>query len=98
MSRQDGRFGSAPLRLGTIRKAGTAAPWPDFTPPGHAAPTWRLLYLSPMEERIIRPATSFGSAEQNDQPKRFERPAAQEISLCCEISAYAPDGDDTPLF
>ena len=54
--------------------------------------------MSTMEERIIRPATSFGDAEQTDQPKRFERPAAQEISLCCEISAYAPDGDDFPLF
>lgn len=55
--------------------------------------------MATMEERIIRPATSFGAAEiKNDPPKRFERPAAQEISLCCEISAYAPDGDDWPLF
>ena len=54
--------------------------------------------MATMEERIIRPATSFGDAEQTNQPKRFERPAAQEISLCCEISAYAPDGDDFPLF
>lgn len=29
---------------------------------------------------------------------RFERPSIEEISLCCEISAYAPDGDDRPLF
>jgi len=55
--------------------------------------------MLPMEERIIRPATSFGSADlNNDEPKRFERPSAREISLCCEISAYAPDGDDRPLF
>lgn len=53
-----------------------------------------------MEERIIRPATSFGDAAQNLETAkgRFERPTAQEISLCCEISAYAPDGDDRPLF
>lgn len=56
--------------------------------------------MSVMEERIIRPATSFGSAEvaQNNKPAGFRRPVAQEISLCCEISAYAPDGDDRPLF
>jgi hypothetical protein len=29
---------------------------------------------------------------------QFEAPSYQEISLCCEISAYAPDGDDQPLF
>jgi hypothetical protein len=29
---------------------------------------------------------------------RYERPSIEEISLCCEISAYAPDGDDLPLF
>ena len=29
---------------------------------------------------------------------RFERPSIEEVSLCCEISAYAPDGDDRPLF
>lgn len=29
---------------------------------------------------------------------RFERPTIEEISLCCEISAYAPDGDEPPLF
>jgi hypothetical protein len=56
-----------------------------------------------MEERIIRPATSFGSAEvaqdnNAKSPAGFKRPGAQEISLCCEISAYAPDGDDRPLF
>jgi hypothetical protein len=28
----------------------------------------------------------------------FVRPTIEEISLCCEISAYAPDGDDWPLF
>ena len=58
--------------------------------------------MAAMEERIIRPATSFGdaarAADMSDTPARFERPTAQQISLCCEISAYAPDGDDRPLF
>ncbi len=30
--------------------------------------------------------------------RRFERPSLEAVSLCCEISAYAPDGDDRPLF
>jgi hypothetical protein len=57
-----------------------------------------------MEERITHPATSFGSAARSTQqvdgsgPPRFERPTIETISLCCEISAYAPDGDDRPLF
>ena len=53
-----------------------------------------------MEERT-RPATSFGDAARparTEAPARFERPQAEQISLCCEISAYAPDGDDYPLF
>ena len=29
---------------------------------------------------------------------RYERPAFEIISLDCEISSYAPDGDDGPLF
>lgn len=28
----------------------------------------------------------------------FERPSIEEVSLCCEISAYAPDEDSQPLF
>lgn len=31
-------------------------------------------------------------------PARWDAPAFEVISLSCEISAYAPDGDDTPLF
>ena len=65
----------------------------------------QLLYMGAMEERILRPATSFGDAArggdaQNAQTgaSRFVSPTIQEISLCCEISAYAPDGDDRPLF
>jgi hypothetical protein len=54
-----------------------------------------------MEERIDRPATSFtqpACTGQDPSSPRFERPQAETISLCCEISAYAPDGDDRPLF
>jgi hypothetical protein len=29
---------------------------------------------------------------------RFAAPTIEEVSLSCEISAYAPDGDDFPLF
>lgn len=45
-------------------------------------------------------ATSFGDASRpaREQTMGFQRPSALEISLCCEISAYAPDGDDRPLF
>ena len=60
-----------------------------------------------MEEGIQRSATAFsgatsGAAAGTDRTatptRRFEAPTALEISLCCEISAYAPDGDDRPLF
>lgn len=49
-------------------------------------------------------ATSFGDSNRSTLAATaagnpgFERPSALEISLCCEISAYAPDGDDVPLF
>ncbi|MBK7947688.1 MAG: hypothetical protein IPK00_02840 [Deltaproteobacteria bacterium] len=53
-----------------------------------------------MENRITHSATSFGDSNcaARDRAVGFERPSAIEISLCCEISAYAPDGDDRPLF
>jgi len=56
--------------------------------------------MTAMESRITHPATSFGDSNRAAQAElgRFERPSALEISLCCEISAYAPDGDDRPLF
>ncbi len=38
------------------------------------------------------------SSRTETEGARYERPSIEEISLCCEISAYAPDGDDTPLF
>lgn len=56
-----------------------------------------------MEEQIQRPATAFKnsstrSSGESSAARRFESPTIVEISLCCEISAYAPDGDETPLF
>ena len=57
-----------------------------------------------METRISHSATSFGDSSRSAQGQLaagnlgFERPSALEISLCCEISAYAPDGDNSPLF
>lgn len=57
-----------------------------------------------METRISHSATSFGASSRSAQGQLaagnlgFERPSALEISLCCEISAYAPDGDESPLF
>ena len=60
--------------------------------------------MAAMEERIDRPATShsdtttFDNAIPGGSKRRFESPTIQEISICCEISAYAPDGDDRPLF
>lgn len=37
--------------------------------------------------------SSIDRDEQSYRPPTFE-----VIALDCEISAYAPDGDDTPLF
>ncbi len=60
--------------------------------------------VNPMESRITHSATSFGDSNRSVLAQAaagnpgFERPSALEISLCCEISAYAPDGDDRPLF
>lgn len=57
-----------------------------------------------METRITHSATSFSDSNRSAQGQMasgslgFERPSALEISLCCEISAYAPDGDESPLF
>jgi hypothetical protein len=55
-----------------------------------------------MEKNTIQLATSLDDSSRpspGDAPAaRFERPSIEEISLCCEISAYAPDGDDRPLF
>ncbi len=55
-----------------------------------------------MENATLPLATSFDDPIRPSQIEavaaRFERPSIEEISLCCEISAYAPDGDDRPLF
>lgn len=60
--------------------------------------------MTSMESRITHSATSYGDSNRSTLATTaagipgFERPSALEISLCCEISAYAPDGDDRPLF
>jgi hypothetical protein len=55
-----------------------------------------------MQKSTTQLATSLDDASrpsQNDaRAAHFERPSIEEVSLCCEISAYAPDGDDRPLF
>jgi len=55
-----------------------------------------------MQTSTTRHAESLGDTSQpsraSSSPPRFERPSVEEISLSCEISAYAPDGDDRPLF
>ena len=57
-----------------------------------------------MDAHITHSATSFGDSNRSTTAQKagasrgFESPSALEISLCCEISAYAPDGDDRPLF
>jgi hypothetical protein len=38
------------------------------------------------------------TATPETKPAQFERPLIEEVSLGCEISAYAPDDDDRPLF
>ena len=37
------------------------------------------------------------AVQQSDEPS-YQAPTFEVICLDCEISAYAPDGDDTPLF
>ena len=55
-----------------------------------------------MEKGQTQRATSFDDPTRPSQaesnPAGFARPSIEEISLGCEISAYAPDGDDRPLF
>lgn len=46
---------------------------------------------TPMQESDPSPSNEAGAVH-------FERPGIEEISLGCEISAYAPDGNDVPLF
>ena len=55
-----------------------------------------------MQKTTTQQATSLDdsslTAQDDSHATRFERPSIEEVSLCCEISAYAPDGDDRPLF
>jgi len=52
-----------------------------------------------MEKTTNSGSTSNDALGQREsRSARFERPSVEEVSLCCEISAYAPDGDDRPLF
>lgn len=51
-----------------------------------------------MEKATTQQAPSRADSDLDSDNARFERPSIEEISLCCEISAYAPDGDDRPLF
>lgn len=37
-------------------------------------------------------------ANRPERLARYEKPTVEVISLACEISAYAPDEDDSPLF
>ena len=37
-------------------------------------------------------------ASHQNQPTPYEPPTVEVINLGCEISAYAPDDDDLPLF
>jgi len=49
-----------------------------------------------MDDATTRPTLDASRTES--LRSGFERPSIEEISLSCEISAYAPDGDDRPLF
>ena len=55
-----------------------------------------LLYLDAMAESSARPEALHGQTEQDQQP--YRTPTVEVISLDCEISAYAPDDGDIPLF
>jgi hypothetical protein len=41
--------------------------------------------------------TSQPTSPQEDRPTRYEPPRFEVLPLDCEITAYAPDGDE-PLF
>lgn len=38
------------------------------------------------------------AAPTHQTEQSYEPPTFEVVCLDCEISAYAPDGDDTPLF
>ena len=49
-----------------------------------------LLYLFAMNESLVAPEIA--------SEDTYEPPTVEVISLACEISSYAPDEGDTPLF
>jgi hypothetical protein len=49
-----------------------------------------------MDESTLRSSSELG--ESNEDAGRYQPPTVEVIALDCEISAYAPDDDDTPLF
>ena len=51
-----------------------------------------------MEARNTARTTLQTHAQEAATGRDYEPPSFEEISLCCEIFAYAPDGDDRPLF
>jgi hypothetical protein len=54
--------------------------------------------LVPMDRHQALPSHELAtvSAPCADRPRAWEAPRVEVISLCCEITAYAPD--DQPLF
>lgn len=55
-----------------------------------------MLYPVAMRFESMSAAIETGSACASE-PRAYEAPGYEVISLACEISAYAPDGDG-PLF
>ena len=49
-----------------------------------------------MADTSARPEAHHGQTEQDTQT--YRTPTVEVISLDCEISAYAPDDGDIPLF
>ncbi len=49
-----------------------------------------------MNESARRPHSQ--SNELDDEVRGYRPPTIEEISLDCEISSYAPDENDSPLF
>lgn len=61
-----------------------------------AAARRRVLYLHAMRFEHSSAAIETGPASASET-RAYEAPGYEVISLACEISAYAPDGDG-PLF
>jgi hypothetical protein len=50
-----------------------------------------------MDERTLR-SPKEQQGERHEDAGRYQSPTIEVIALDCEISAYAPDEDDRPLF